>query len=102
MQAQERLHVVRTRLGDDFAVTVLMEVVDHDAVEARDLAYQSRRLGLQLDRASEPGEVLDGDLRIACGDGVVRLLRVQRAGKAAQTPEEMLRGFEIPVGTVLA
>ncbi|MDI1327779.1 MAG: methionyl-tRNA formyltransferase [Brevundimonas sp.] len=49
-----------------------------------------------------PGEVLDGDLRIATGDGVVRLLRVQRAGKAAQTPDEMLRGFALPTGTVLA
>ena len=50
----------------------------------------------------EAGEVLDGDLRIACADGVVRLLRVQRAGKSAQTPEEMLRGFALPAGTVLA
>ena len=49
-----------------------------------------------------PGEVLDGDLRIACGEGAVRLLRVQRAGKAVQTPEEMLRGFPLPPGTVLA
>jgi methionyl-tRNA formyltransferase len=32
----------------------------------------------------------------------VDLLRVQRAGKAAQTPEDMLRGFPLPVGTVLA
>jgi methionyl-tRNA formyltransferase len=51
--------------------------------------------------AGEPGEVLDGDLRVACRTGVVRLLRVQRAGKAAQTPEEMLRGFPLPAGTVL-
>ncbi|MFJ6025136.1 methionyl-tRNA formyltransferase [Brevundimonas sp. NPDC092305] len=49
-----------------------------------------------------PGEVLDGDLRIACGEGAVRLLRVQRAGKAVQTPDEMLRGFPLPPGTVLA
>ena len=48
-----------------------------------------------------PGEVLDGALRVACGDGQVQLLRVQRAGKAAQTPEEMLRGFPLPGGTVL-
>lgn len=48
-----------------------------------------------------PGEVLDGDLRIACGQGVVRLTRVQRAGKAAQSPDEMLRGFPIAPGTVL-
>ena len=53
-------------------------------------------------RIKAPGEVLDGELRIACGDGVVRLLRVQRAGKAAQTPEEMLRGFPLPAGTLLA
>ena len=48
------------------------------------------------------GEVLDSDLRIATGDGVVRLLRVQRAGKAAQSAEEMLRGFPLPPGTVLS
>ena len=57
---------------------------------------------ISLKGAGTPGEVLDGELRIACGDGVVRLLRVQRAGKAAQTPEEMLRGFDIPVGKVLS
>jgi len=49
-----------------------------------------------------PGEVLDSELRIATGDGVVRLLRVQRAGKAAQSAEEMLRGFPLPPGTVLS
>lgn len=49
-----------------------------------------------------PGQVLNGGLRIACGDGAVDLLRVQRAGKAAQTPEEMLRGFPLPVGTILS
>ncbi|MBW8304995.1 MAG: methionyl-tRNA formyltransferase [Brevundimonas sp.] len=48
-----------------------------------------------------PGEVLDGGLRVACGDGVVRLLTVQRPGKAAQAADEMLRGFPIPAGTVL-
>lgn len=49
-----------------------------------------------------PGEVLDGGLRVACGDGVVRLLTVQRPGKAAQPADELLRGFAIPAGTVLA
>ncbi len=48
-----------------------------------------------------PGEVLEDGLRVACGDGVVRLLRVQRAGKSAQSAEEMLRGFPLPAGTVL-
>jgi len=32
----------------------------------------------------------------------VRLLTVQRPGKAAQPAEEMLRGFAIPAGTVLS
>ncbi|HEY0600988.1 methionyl-tRNA formyltransferase [Brevundimonas sp.] len=54
----------------------------------------------------EPGEVLDagrdGGLRVACGEGVVRLLSVQRPGKAVQPADEMLRGFPIPAGTVLA
>ncbi|HYC67617.1 methionyl-tRNA formyltransferase [Brevundimonas sp.] len=50
----------------------------------------------------EPGEVLEGGLRVACGDGVVRLLTVQRPGKAAQPADEMLRGFAIPAGTSLA
>jgi methionyl-tRNA formyltransferase len=57
---------------------------------------------VSLRGAGAPGEVLDGDLLIACGEGVVRLLRVQRAGKAAQTAEEMLRGFPLPAGTLLA
>lgn len=51
--------------------------------------------------AGVPGEVLDGDLRIACGEGVIHLLRVQRAGKAAQAPDEMLRGFPLNPGTRL-
>ncbi|HZV83882.1 MAG TPA: methionyl-tRNA formyltransferase [Brevundimonas sp.] len=52
--------------------------------------------------AGAPGQVLDGGLRVACAEGAVELLRVQRAGKAVQTPEEMLRGFPLPVGTVLS
>lgn len=48
-----------------------------------------------------PGEVLDGDLRVACGEGVVRLITVQRPGKAAQAAQEMLRGFPIAPGTRL-
>ena len=47
------------------------------------------------------GQVLDGELTVACGDGAVQLLRVQRAGKATQTASELLRGFPLPAGTVL-
>lgn len=47
------------------------------------------------------GQVLDDALTIACGTGAVRLARVQRPGKAAQSAQEMLRGYPIPAGTVL-
>jgi methionyl-tRNA formyltransferase len=39
-----------------------------------------------------PGEILDG-LTVACGEGAVRLLEVQRAGAKAMSAEEFLRGF---------
>jgi methionyl-tRNA formyltransferase len=53
------------------------------------------------DAAGKPGEVLDECLNVACGNGYVRPLKVQRAGKAAMTPDELLRGFAIPKGTIL-
>lgn len=49
-----------------------------------------------------PGTVLDDALTVACSEGAVRLIRVQRAGKAAQSAQEMLRGLALPVGTVLS
>ncbi|WP_171102756.1 methionyl-tRNA formyltransferase [Ruegeria sp. HKCCD7255] len=48
------------------------------------------------------GEVLDDQLRVACGEGAVELLRLQRAGKGAQDRETFLRGWPIPVGTRLS
>jgi methionyl-tRNA formyltransferase len=53
------------------------------------------------DANGTPGEVIDESLNIACGEGYVRPLRVQRAGKSAMTPGELLRGFPIPKGTIL-
>lgn len=47
------------------------------------------------------GEVLDDRLTIACGQGVVRPLLVQRAGRAAMAVGDLLRGFAIPMGTIL-
>ncbi len=41
------------------------------------------------------GEVLD-DLTIACGEGAVQLLQVQRAGRAPMPAEEFLRGVDMP------
>jgi methionyl-tRNA formyltransferase len=49
-----------------------------------------------------PGVALDDRLTIACGDGAVRLSRIQRAGKSAMSAEELLRGFALPKGERLA
>ncbi len=48
-----------------------------------------------------PGEVLDGALRVACGEGAVRLLRLQREGKGPQDGESFLRGLPLPEGVML-
>ena len=53
------------------------------------------------DAAGRPGEVLDGALTIACGDGSIRPTLVQRAGRAPMTPQELLRGFAVAPGTIL-
>ena len=53
------------------------------------------------DGAGAPGQVLDSGLKVACGESAVELVQVQRAGKAAQAAQEMLRGFALPSGTVL-
>ncbi|HEV2080767.1 MAG TPA: methionyl-tRNA formyltransferase [Allosphingosinicella sp.] len=49
----------------------------------------------------EPGMVLDGGLRVACGQGSILPTLVQRAGRGAMTPAELLRGFPIPAGAEL-
>jgi methionyl-tRNA formyltransferase len=48
-----------------------------------------------------PGEIL-ADAVIACGDGALKLLKLQRAGKAAMTTEDFLRGFPLPRGEILS
>ncbi len=48
-----------------------------------------------------PGEVLNDTLRVACGEGAIDLLRLQRAGKGAQDAETFLRGWPVVAGTRL-
>jgi methionyl-tRNA formyltransferase len=48
-----------------------------------------------------PGQVLDGNLLIACGQGALRLLQVQREGRQAQDAQTFLRGFALPPGARL-
>lgn len=51
--------------------------------------------------SGQPGTVIDDLLGIACANGIFRPLLVQRAGKAAMPPAELLRGYRIPAGTQL-
>ena len=52
-------------------------------------------------RQGAPGEVLDDRLLIACADGSVRLLRVQREGRGPQDAEVFLNGAAVAAGTKL-
>jgi methionyl-tRNA formyltransferase len=47
-----------------------------------------------------PGTPLDDHLTIACGRGAVRLVNVQRAGKAPMDAASFLRGARLPLGAL--
>jgi methionyl-tRNA formyltransferase len=42
-----------------------------------------------------PGEVLDDQLTIACGEGAIRILELQREGKARMQAVDFLRGVKV-------
>jgi len=67
--------------------------------------HDGQRIKVLHARAAEgkgqPGAVLDDSLTIACGEGAVRLTRLQRAGKGQVTAEEFQRGARIPSGARL-
>jgi methionyl-tRNA formyltransferase len=46
-----------------------------------------------------PGTVLDDRFTVACGQGAIRIARVQRPGKAPVDGAAFLRGFQLPPGT---
>lgn len=48
-----------------------------------------------------PGTVIDERLTVACGEGSLRLLQVQRAGRAPMTADALLRGYALPAGSRL-
>jgi methionyl-tRNA formyltransferase len=56
--------------------------------------------------SGQPGQVLDGSpedgLVVACGEGAVRITRLQREGKGQQPADAFLRGLPLADGTVLA
>jgi methionyl-tRNA formyltransferase len=45
-----------------------------------------------------PGTVLDDQLTVACADGAVRILELQRAGRQAMKAQEFLRGANVAAG----
>jgi methionyl-tRNA formyltransferase len=51
--------------------------------------------------AGAPGTVLDNQLMVACGEGAVRILELQRAGRQSMKAVEFLRGTRIAAGTRL-
>ncbi len=64
-----------------------------------------RRVKVHLARVVEgqgqPGEVLDSQLTIACGEGALQLLSVQPAGKSRMSVDDFLRGTDVPTGKKL-
>ena len=54
--------------------------------------------GTPADGDGIPGTLLDDRLTVACGQGAYRIQRAQRAGKAAQDTDALLRGFPVPAG----
>ncbi|MDQ0467960.1 methionyl-tRNA formyltransferase [Labrys wisconsinensis] len=52
--------------------------------------------------AGAPGTVLDEALAVACGEGAVRLIEVQRAGKAPMKVPEFLKGAGLGRGATLS
>lgn len=69
------------------------------------IEHEGQRIKLLASRMAQgcgaPGSVLDDALTIACGQGAVQVLRLQRAGKGAQDVDEFLRGMPLPSGTRL-
>jgi methionyl-tRNA formyltransferase len=56
----------------------------------------------RVDGAGAPGTLLDDHLTVACQEGAVRILELQRAGRAAMKADEFLRGTPLARGTRLS
>jgi methionyl-tRNA formyltransferase len=49
----------------------------------------------------QPGAVVDGHLTIACKDGLIRPIILQKPSKKKMSVDEFMRGFPIPKGSIL-
>ncbi|MEW9807238.1 methionyl-tRNA formyltransferase [Mesorhizobium sp. ZMM04-5] len=69
------------------------------------LGGRAERLKILRSALSEgtggPGQVIDGNLTVACGSGAVRITELQRAGGRPATAQEFLRGAKMEEGTIL-
>lgn len=63
---------------------------------------RSTLAGVPAGEGGAPGEILDGELAVACGDGAVRLVEVQRAGGKPVAGPDFLRGTRLEEGTRLS
>ena len=55
-----------------------------------------------VEGSGTPGEVLDDHLTVACGEGALRILELQRAGKAPMKAADFLRGTPLKAGARFA
>ncbi|HXL64232.1 MAG TPA: methionyl-tRNA formyltransferase [Xanthobacteraceae bacterium] len=70
--------------------------------EAADIGRVKVLRSTRGEGSGQPGQILDDRLTIACGEGSVRLLEVQRAGKQPMRAEDFLRGTPIGRDRVLS
>jgi methionyl-tRNA formyltransferase len=70
--------------------------------EAADVGRVKVLRSTKAEGAGKPGQILDDRLTVACGNGSVRLVEVQRAGKQPMGAEEFLRGTPIGRDCVLS
>ncbi len=61
------------------------------AIEGEAVRVKILRCELAADSGT-PGQLLDDRLTVACGDGAIRILELQRAGKAPMKAADFLRG----------
>ena len=54
-----------------------------------------------VEGSGAPGNVIDDRMTIVCGDGALRPLLLQRAGKSPMPLDVFLRGFPVAHGTIL-
>ena len=70
--------------------------------EHREERFRILAADAEISASAPPGTVLDDRLAIQCNPGAIVPTLVQRAGKAAMSPAELLRGYPLPPGTRLA